>query len=345
MRFQEVKTSADDKMEFFFTGREALNVLYSTLESARNSILLEFFIFNNDETGRRFGDLLAAKAASGVKVMVCYDSFGSFGSERKLFRRLRDAGVMVSCFNPLLSFYGIAHFNHRNHRKLVVVDGNVSFVGGVNIADRYYNGGDFALWRDTFTRITGAATAEKLSVMFYNDFNHIYKSGGLVGEDWLKSKLSSARRSVRIFSPYFAPSKELYKVLAVTVMRGVSVDLMLPRRTDSDILHYNNMASVGYALKIGLKVHLFYNGFNHSKMMIIDDTAYVGSANMDNRSLRLDYELMAQVTVPEYVEYLSNRYERDLKYCRSYSSLAEWKSRPKRSRLYERMARLLYRFL
>lgn len=346
MRLQEIRTSDTDKMDFYFTGRDALNALYGALESANESILLEFFIFDNDETGRRFRDLLVRKALQGLKVMVCCDSFGSIGSGSKFFRTMKNAGIRVSIFNPLFTVFGMIHFNHRNHRKLVVIDGKVSFVGGVNIADRYFYGGKYALWRDTFTKITSPSTADKLSYVFYNDFNHIYKSSALVGEEWLKAKIASAKVSVKIMTPYFAPSREMYKVIASACMRGVDVHLMIPMRTDSDILHYNNMASVKYALKIGMKVHLFYNGFNHSKVFAIDDiVAYVGSANMDNRSLRLDFEVMAEITSAQYVEMLLNRYERDIRYSRTLLSMSDWSDRTKRSVLYERLARMLYRFL
>lgn len=345
MRLQEVKSELSDTIEFYYTGRDALNALYRTLEEAKVSILLEFFIFDSDGTGKRFKDLLISKARSGLRVMVCYDSFGSIHSRKSFFKEMQLAGVRVSEFNPLFSAYGVTHFNHRNHRKFVVVDNKISFVGGVNIADRYFNGGKYALWRDTFARIDGCSLAEQLAVIFYNDFNHIYKSGGLVGEEWLKSKIASARSSVKILTPYFTPSKEMYKVLAAAVMRGVSIDLMIPYRTDSNILHYCNMSSVRHSLGIGVNVHLFYNGFNHSKVLVIDDAvAYVGSSNSDNRSLRLDYEVMAEIKTPEYVDLLLKRFVRDLKYCRNMTSVKDWQ-RPKRSVVYERMARMLYRFL
>ena len=346
MRLHEVKTGIDDALEFYYTGRDALNALYGTIEAAETSVLLEFFIIEDDEIGQRFEKLLCAKSKAGVKVLVCYDAFGSSGTGRKFFRRMADSGVRVSKFNPFFSAYGITHLNHRNHRKLAVIDKKVSFVGGVNIADRYFTGGKYALWRDTFCRISGEATAEKLSAIFYNDFNHIYRAGGFIGEEWLMSKLSSARKSVKILTPYFAPSKELYKVLAAACMRGVEIDLMIPYRTDSNILHYCNMASVKHCLGMGMRLHLFYNGFNHSKVLIVDDNiAYVGSANMDNRSLRLDYEIMSEIGNTKYVDLLLKRFFRDLKYCQNLESEEDWKERPKRSRLYERLARLLYRFL
>lgn len=346
MRLQEVKTGLTDAAEFYFTGRDSLNALYGAIESARSSVLLEFFIFEDDEVGKRFKKLLEAKADSGVKVMLCYDAIGSSGTKRRFVKEMVSHGIRVSKFNPVFTAYGLAHVNHRNHRKIAVIDKSVSFVGGVNIADRYYDGGKYALWRDTFCRISSQNTAEQLSAVFYNDFNHIYRSGGLVGEEWLKSKISHARSSVKILTPYFAPSKELYKVLAAACMRGVAIDLMIPYRTDSDILHYCNMASVKVCLEMGMSLHLFYNGFNHSKVLIIDDSlAYVGSANMDNRSLRLDYEVMAEIRGAEYVELLLKRFFRDLRYCHNLMRPEDWKERPKRSRLYERMARLLYRFL
>lgn len=345
MRLQEVKSELSDTMEFYYTGRDALNALYRTLEEACESILMEFFIFDSDDTGTRFKDLLVSKAKAGLRVMVCYDSFGSIHSKRSFFKEMQLAGIRVSEFNPLLSPYGITHFNHRNHRKLAVIDNKISFVGGVNIADRYYTGGKYALWRDTFARIDGAGLAEQLAVIFYNDFNHIYKSGGLVGEDWLREKIAAAKSSVKILTPYFTPSKEMYKVLAAAVMRGVDIDLMIPYRTDSNILHYCNMSSVRHSLGIGVKVHLFYNGFNHSKMLVVDDSvAYVGSSNTDNRSLRLDYEVMAEIRNAEYVDLLLKRFFRDLKYCRNLYSVDAWQ-RPKRSVVYERMARMLYKFL
>lgn len=346
MRLQEVKAGKTDVADFYFTGRDALNALYGSIESARSSVLLEFFIFEDDETGMRFARLLEAKARAGVTVMLSYDAIGSRGVSRKFLKELAASGVRISCFNPVFSAYGIIHANHRNHRKLAVIDKSISFIGGVNVADRYYDGGKYALWRDTFCKISGTDTAERLSVIFYNDFNHIYRSGGLVGEDWLMSKISGARSSVKILTPYFTPSKEMYKVLAAACMRGVEIDLMMPYRTDSNILHYCNMASVENCLGLGMALHLFYNGFNHSKVLIVDDeTAYVGSANMDNRSLRLDYEVMVEITGRESVEFLLKRFSRDLRYCRNLHNVGDWKERPKRSRLYERMARLLYKFL
>lgn len=346
MRLQEVKTGQNDTVNFYFTGRDALNALYGAIESANSSVLLEFFIIDDDDSGKRFAELLEAKARSGVRVMVSYDAIGSSSTRKSFFKKMAAAGIMVSEFNPVFSVYGLGHINHRNHRKVAVIDKNISFVGGVNIADRYYDGGKYALWRDTFCRIAGEGTAEQLSALFYNDFNHIYKSGGLVGEQWLVSKISGARSSIRIVTPYFAPSKELYKVMASACMRGVSIDLMIPYRTDSNILHYCNMASIEACLEMGLSFHLFYNGFNHSKVLVVDDEiAYVGSANMDNRSLRLDYEIMAEIRNRDYVGLLLKRFSRDLKYCRNLLGPDDWKERPKRSRLYERLARLLYRFL
>ena len=146
MRLHEVKTGIDDALEFYYTGRDALNALYGTIEAAETSVLLEFFIIEDDEIGQRFEKLLCAKSKAGVKVLVCYDAFGSSGTGKKFFRRMADSGVRVSKFNQFVCAYGITHLNHRNHRQLAVIDKKVSFVDGVNIVDRVFTGGNYELW-------------------------------------------------------------------------------------------------------------------------------------------------------------------------------------------------------
>lgn len=294
------------------------------IRGAEHYVLITTYILRSDQIGEQLADELKAAAARGIDVFLLYDELGSRSSSRRFFRDLRDAGVSVQGFTAdrrLLSSYRL---NFRNHRKITVVDGKVGFLGGMNFGVEYLAGDDkLSSWRDTHLRLAGNP-ALALQHLFYCDWVFATKqedSGGLPMLQWtLEPALSErqhlicglgphqrsatgdvlyhqlvaeADRRLWIATPYFVPDDNMIVALRAAALRGVEVRVLVPLENDHPSIHHVHLALLAQLVECGIEVWLYQRGFMHQKVMLIDDDlAVLGSANFDNRSLRLNFEVV-----------------------------------------------------
>lgn len=324
----------------FDNGTDKFRALLRDIEQARHYINLEYYIIADDKIGTALARALEERARNGVKVRVIYDHVGSFKAKNSFFRAMREAGVEAyPFFKVVFPFFG-TRINWRNHRKICVIDGRVAYIGGMNIADRYIDGGkNFRLWRDLHLRIQGPAVAS-LQRAFALDWNFMgnplpeqpvdaapvdtphpmgmqFIAGGPTSR-WMNMTLifqkaiSNARKCVYLQTPYFLPSEGLLHALQMCALAKLDVRLMLPRYADSDMLRWASFSYISECLRAGVKVYLYEKGMLHSKAIIIDDDlATVGSCNFDFRSFEHNFEANMLIYSPEFNHRLKQIFLRD----------------------------------
>lgn len=357
---------SDNQVKIFSSGAEKFEALKADLLAARKSIHLQYYIFENDTIGHEIADILKKKAAEGVKVRVIYDHVGSFHVASDFFKSLRNAGVEAYPFFKVTFVALGSKVNWRNHRKIVVIDGSIGYIGGMNIADRYINGGKrFDIWRDCHLRIQGPAIAA-LHYSFARDWNFMglelledspngnpsgkigiqTVTGGpmnqwnTLGQIFLHA-IANAKKRIWIQTPYFLPPDYLVKALQNASLSGVDVRIMLPRRSDSRMLSYASRSYFTECLRAGIKFYLFEAGMLHSKVMIIDhDIATVGSTNFDFRSFEHNFEGNLILYSEEFNEQMREVFLEDQKKS-TRMTVDIWRRRPLRQKLTESVLRLL----
>ena len=286
---------------------------------AEHYVLFQFYTLRDDRIGRRFREALEARARAGVRVYVLYDALGSLGLSRRYRRALADAGVEVSVFPARFGWVRrVLRLNFRNHRKIVVVDGHCGFMGGFNVGDEYL-GRDPKLspWRDTHLRLEGPVV-QGLQLSFVRDWHfctdrmpdlswaarpHAEDRTALVNASGpadaaetasllLAHAINSAERRLWIATPYFVPDTAVFSALQIAALRGVDVRVLAPRRSDNVLFRFVPYAYVAEARAAGVRFFLYEPGFMHQKVFLVDDDyAAISSANVDNRSLRLNFEV------------------------------------------------------
>ncbi|MDQ0481760.1 cardiolipin synthase [Guptibacillus hwajinpoensis] len=313
----------DNSIRIFTDGEEKFDALLDDLSRAQDHIHFQYYIFQKDNLGRKIVQKLAQKARDGVKVRVLYDEMGSRKTRKRFFRELIEAGGEVEVFFPSRIPYVNTRLNYRNHRKLVIIDGNLGYVGGFNVGDEYLGlKAKFGYWRDTHLRIEGSATLA-MQTRFLLDWNHaarhkvgyeacyfpIVEPKGKAGvqivssgpdSEWEQIKngyiklISSANHTVFIQTPYFIPDASLLDALRIAALSGVDVRLMIPNKPDHPFVYWATYSYVGELLKAGAKVYIYQNGFIHAKTIAVDgEISSVGTANIDVRSFRLNFEVNA----------------------------------------------------
>lgn len=352
---------AGNQVELLRDGKEAYPMMLRDIAQAERQILVEMYIFASDSTGRRFAEALAARARAGIEVCVMYDALGSMDSDEKIFDFMREAGAKVVEFRPIMPWRRRFRLYGRNHRKQIVIDGRIAYLGGINIGDDYAcveDGGKG--WRDTAIRIEGPAVMECLGL-----FNGSWrKEGGVklayprppenlpggypvavIGSQSWRSRRSIARSYLRalrrankriwIANPYFAPSFRFRSALKRACRRGVDVRLMIPSRSDSPPILYATHHLVGRMLKWGVKVYEWQGPMMHAKTAVIDDHwATVGSYNLDYLSLLHNLEVTALVIDRVFAAKMAAMYEDDLSTCKPIDR-NKWRRRPFGRRLFE----------
>lgn len=311
-----------NKVKLLIDGDETFAALFDALEKATHYILVEFFIIKDDKLGRALQERLILKARQGVSVYVLFDEVGSSKLPSSYVNDLAQAGVQVHRFHTRQGLGNFFQVNFRNHRKIVVVDGSVAFVGGHNVGVEYLGKGEkFSSWRDTHVRIEGPA-ALPLQGIFCADW--VWATGNLpaisipevaaVGASdvlvvpsgpadpyerctlLFLEAITRAKERVWIASPYFVPEESILRALQLAAMRGVDVRVLLPEKADHLMVWLASFSYVPEVTEIGVKVFRYTEGFLHQKVFLVDDTvSAVGTANLDNRSLRLNFEVTALV--------------------------------------------------
>ena len=352
-------------------GKATFAALIEALKGAKETIHLEYYIFENDRIGGRIAKILRDKARAGVEVRFIYDDVGSWGLSRRFSSDMRRAGVETRCFQPVVFPWLTSKVNYRNHRKIVVVDGRVAFTGGINIADRYLvRRGKNGMWRDTHLRIEGEAVA-MLQTIFLTDWYFLNKKEPAAFDarffppatvadqspvqiaasgpdsDWAAimqaffSAITRAQDHIYISSPYFLPNEAILTALKVAALGGIDVRIMIPSRSDTKIVYWATRSYISELLAAGIKVYLYKKGFNHSKVIMIDRRfSSVGTANMDVRSFEDNFEVSAIMYDPALAAELEGHFFDDLRRCKLLGS-EEWDKRPARHIVYESLARLL----
>lgn len=308
-------------VKFYSDGVSKFEDLFAELEKAEKHIHIQYYIFLDDEVGRKTRDILVRKASESVEVRLIYDDVGSWKAKRDFFKDMQVRGVEVQPFLKVAFKILTSRVNYRNHRKIVVIDGKVGFLGGMNIADRYIQGVRFGIWRDSHLKIEGKAVAG-LQTSFLIDWYSSRKeflasdtyypvlenkgdnmiqlaTSGPVGRYkdihlGILQAISNAKESVYIQTPYFIPTDSLLQAMQMAAMRGVDVRLMLPRHSDTTFVHIATMSFLKEVLDAKVSVYFFEAGFLHSKLMTIDNSLTItGSANMDIRSFEHNFEIDA----------------------------------------------------
>lgn len=352
----------NNKVKLLFSGHDKFVDLFESIRSARHHIHLEYFNFRNDSIANALFDLLSEKVKEGVEVRTIFDAFGNWSNNRPLKKRhlrsIRARGIEIVKFDPI-TFPWLNHAAHRDHRKIAVIDGRVAYTGGMNIADYYINGRPrIGRWRDMHLRIEGDAVSY-LQRVFLTMWNretgqHIggpayFPDAPLQLPDSVSTEVAivdrtpretprsishayaasiqAARKHIRIVNPYFVPTKSIRRAIKEAVKKGTEVEIMIPAVSDICFTPEASFHIAHKLMKKGAKVYLFNGGFHHSKIMMIDSLfCTVGTANLNSRSLRYDYETNAFVFDPGITGQLDRMFDLD----KQYSTLMTpkyWKKR------------------
>jgi len=334
----------ENDVELFCEGEKKFEALLHDIDNAKKYIYIQYYIISDDAIGNRLCNLLKKKVAEGVKVTMIYDPVGSFSSKKKLFRALSAAGVEVKPFIPVrFPAMGI-RINWRNHRKLCVIDGLIGYIGGMNVAERYINGGAlFDMWRDLHLRLKGPIVAS-LESSFISDWNFLdndierflknvpkrpaHPEGNIVAQyvysgptaQWYSIELlflkaiSIAKKRVYVATPYFLPTESLLSALQTASLARVDVRIMIPRKSDSRLLTYASSSYISECLRAGIKFYFFEPGMMHGKMLLVDDEiTSVGSTNFDFRSFEHNFEANIFIYDKGFNDMASNLFLSDIR--------------------------------
>lgn len=356
----------------YVDGKTKMDALLEAIAGARHHIHIQYYIFSDDETGRRLRDALTAKAREGVEVRILYDDVGCTGVKNAFFEGMRAEGIEAYSFLHVKFPRFTSKVNYRNHRKIGVIDGRIGFIGGMNVADRYVLGiergnGKRERWRDTHFRIEGSGVAG-LQASFLSDWSATTKQAvggpayfpaperltdnvmqivpsGPLGK-WrtllqaVEYAVSRAAQRVWVETPYYLPSETLNAALQEAALAGIDVRLMLPERSDSRVVDLASHSYLDDMMQAGVKIAFYTPGFLHSKLLLIDDDlAVVGSANMDFRSFEHNFEVNAFVYDRAFNARLAAIYETDLGDCRRVTP-GDWFRRPRTRRWAESFMRI-----
>ncbi|MEE0247673.1 cardiolipin synthase [Peptacetobacter hiranonis] len=365
--------TADNDVDIYPESNLFFNSLLEELKKAEEYINIQFYIFKDDRIGKEIIEILKEKAQSGVEVRLLYDAVGGRNLSRKAVKEMKEAGVQVANFFP--SFLNIINFNinFRNHRKIVVIDGKVGFVGGFNVGDEYL-GRDpkFGEWRDTHIRLTGSCVID-LSMRFLLDWRYTTKenldlakyftkkrekSTGNVGIQIVSSgpditeldeikygymkMIQKARDYVYIQSPYLILDKTLMETLKVACLSGVDVRIMIPSKPDHPFVYWASYSYAGELLDYGAKIYTYgEDAFLHAKTIVYDDSvASIGTANMDIRSFELNFEVNAFIYSEEKAREQRMIFEKDIENSREITKEI-YESRSTYIKIKESISRLL----
>jgi len=351
-----------NRVALLHDGEQAFPAMLEAIAEAKREILLEMYWFASDEVGRQFADALTAKAETGVTVRVIYDAVGSIQSDGRMFSRLRDAGCEVEQYNPIAPWrarFRIGVVNNRDHRKLLIVDRQVGFTGGVNLGNEWApKGAGGAGWRDDTIRIEGPAVEQMCDIFDYGWrriveppsadrprlrppvdtgdgtgsrvrvlANHYFRERRAIRQAYLR-RIESAQRSVCITNSYFVPDGQIRRVLGRAVARGAEVRVIVPGKSDVFAVPHAARKLYGRLLEAGIQLYEWQGSILHSKTAVIDGRwCTVGTYNLDARSLRFNLEVVAAVEDAAVAGAMEDRFNEDLEHAKLVS-YEEWRRRP-----------------
>ncbi len=344
----DIETSQHNQLKLLKSGEEKFIDLFQAIEKAKHHVHLEYFNFRNDSIANALFDLLGKKAEEGVEIRAIFDAFGNFSNnqplKKKHLKEIRAKGIEIVKFDPL-RFPWINHVFHRDHRKIVVIDGEIGYTGGMNIADYYIEGlPEIGDWRDMHIRIEGTAVNE-LQDIFLDMWNKCTKQG--IGgtayyplkKDSINSSLplknvaivdryprknpkvmrevyahaiENAENKIQIINPYFTPTKTIKRAIKKAVKKGTKVEIMIPGKSDIGFTPDAALYTANQLRKKGADIYIYNGGFHHSKIMMVDSLyCTVGSTNLNSRSLHYDYEVNAFVFDKETTHELIQMFQED----------------------------------
>jgi len=351
------------KIDFFSNGKEKFETLIKDMENASHHIHLQYYIFENDEIGRKIKSILMKKSLEGVEVRVLYDDVANWTTRNRFYDEMKNAGVEITAYLQVRFPLFTSKVNYRNHRKIVVIDGKIGYIGGMNVADRYLKDS----WKDMHLRITGKGVLA-LQSAFLVDWVSSGKSlsneksyfpeapvitenilqivtGGPI-DPWhtllqaMLQILSNAKKYVYIQTPYFLPTESLLQILQSTALSGIDVRLMVPHKPD---VRFVNSAACSYfadIMRAGVKIYLYKPAFLHTKMMVVDSfLTVIGSANMDFRSFEHNFEINAYLYDKIIARKMKRLFLDDQENCEQLT-LAEWEKRPRIEKFKESITRM-----
>jgi len=334
--------SSDNTVDFFVDGREKFDQLIEDIKKAKHHIHICYYIFRSDELGQAVVGALEERAKSGVEVKVLYDPVGARSLKTSLFKKLEAFGGQTeAAFGSRFHLLNI-RLNYRNHRKVVVIDGEVGYTGGFNVGNDYLGEyDDMGYWRDTHLRIKGSAV-QQLQERFIIDWNaskksdliayesfyfplvetegdkdiQIVSSGPDTENESIKKgfikMISLAKDSIYIQTPYFIPDGALTETLTIAILSGVDVKLMIPNKPDHPFIYQATLSYAEELMNLGGEVYIYNGGFLHSKTIAVDDEFLsVGSANVDIRSFKLNFEVNAFIYDEELTKEQVNYFKED----------------------------------
>ena len=333
----------DNAVDIFTNGYDFFHSLLRDIGKARHHVHVDSYIFNDDALGYMVADALMEKAQQGIEVRVVYDDVGCWKVSNDFFERMREAGIEVHAFMPVKFPAFTGKVNYRNHRKLCIVDGKIGYIGGMNIASRYIQGRSGQEWRDTHLRIRGGAVYG-IQRAFLVDWYFVDRTlitnrrfypelGDKVKNDCLIQIVTSspvsqwpdimqgyvrillqAKRYVYMATPYFLPTESVLFAIRTAALAGVDVRIMIPYNTDAKLVEWASRSYVKQTVESGVKVYLYKAGFNHSKMLVSDDSlCTVGSTNIDFRSFENNFEANAFIYDPKMARRLKEVYLQDVR--------------------------------
>lgn len=344
-----IQTTTNNEVKILKSGHEKFIDLFKDIKKAKHHIHLEYFNFRNDSIANALFDLLAKKAEEGVEIRALFDSFGNSSNNKPLKKKhlkaIRAKGIEIEEFDPI-RFPWINHAFRRDHRKIIVIDGEIGYTGGMNIADYYINGlPKIGEWRDIHIRMEGNAV-ECLQDIFLDMWNETTNQN-IQGEKYypysnekikvinnkkiaivdrnpkkdtkgmrrtLAKAIESAENKVQIINPYFTPTRIIKRAIKNALGKGVKVEIMIPGKSDIPFSPDASMYIANSLRKKGADIYIFNGGFHHSKIMMIDSLyCSVGSANLNSRSLRCDYEVNAFIFDQETTDELIQIFSEDQK--------------------------------
>lgn len=338
----QIPFMSGNRIDLLVNGETTFDAIFKEIESAKRYVLIQFYIVHEDGLGNRLKELLIRKASQGVRINFLYDEIGSHNTPSTYWDDLRKAGVDVHSFHTTRGRGNRFQLNFRNHRKIVVVDGHTAFVGGHNVGDEYLGiSKKFNGWRDTHLRIKGAAVLG-VRLSFAKDW--FWATGDLYELDlsipasagnadalvlatgpadeletcslMFIRAINASRKRFWIASPYYVPDSSVTKALQLAAMRGVDVRIMLPRKADHLLVYLAGFACLKELGLPGIRVYRYDKGFLHQKVFLSDDDfGAVGTANLDNRSFRLNFEITTIVEDRSFCQQLEQMFLEDFEHC------------------------------
>lgn len=359
-----------NSIETFINGEYKFERLIRDIRAAKNFIHIEYYIFRLDSLGKTIIEELKKKVDEGVEVRLLVDGMGSKSLRGKQIKYIRSLGIKFHVFFPGILPYLNIRLNFRNHRKIVVIDGKIGYVGGFNVGDEYVNKGDqFDFWRDTHVRIQGEAVNE-LNKRFILDWDYasegelkdyskyfvnekeygdigiqIISSGPDHKEEYIKHAymkiINNAKKNVYIQTPYLVPDEPMKEALKIAALSGIDVRIMVPGKPDHFFMEWILSANMGELLECGVKIYRYQKGFIHSKTIVSDGkVSSIGTANLDIRSFQLNFEINAIIFDKIFAKEQERIFEKDIEYC-NLVTLEEYKNRGRIIRIKEALISLI----